>query len=100
MATKSVSVPTISKTTKIDQNFSFEPFKVTLARRFSARVTEKIADDVYLMRDTEQLAVLYQVLFHFLHKIRFWCTFLLPLLEDLQLILTNRLNSIISATRD
>uniref|UniRef100_A0A0R3RMA4 Restriction endonuclease subunit S n=1 Tax=Elaeophora elaphi TaxID=1147741 RepID=A0A0R3RMA4_9BILA len=60
MAMKSVSSPAVVESAKSDMNFMFPPFEVTLARKFIARVTEKLADDVYLMRNTEQLAVLYE----------------------------------------
>uniref|UniRef100_A0AAF5PN16 Tudor domain-containing protein n=1 Tax=Wuchereria bancrofti TaxID=6293 RepID=A0AAF5PN16_WUCBA len=59
MAMKSVSSPVVTKKTKNDI-FMFAPFQITLGREFAARVTEKLADNIYLMRDTEQLAILYQ----------------------------------------
>lgn len=65
MAMKSVSSPIVVEEAKNDANFMFAPFEVTLARKFTARVTEKLAEDVYLMRNTEQLAILYQVNFFF-----------------------------------
>ncbi|CAG9538248.1 unnamed protein product [Cercopithifilaria johnstoni] len=60
MVMKSVSSPVVVEKTKNDMSFMFAPFEITLARKFTARVTEKLANDIYLMRNTEQLAVLYQ----------------------------------------
>uniref|UniRef100_A0A8R1TQ66 Tudor domain-containing protein n=1 Tax=Onchocerca volvulus TaxID=6282 RepID=A0A8R1TQ66_ONCVO len=60
MAMKSISSPIVVEKTKNDTNFIFSPFEVTLDRKFIARVTEKLADDIYLMRSTEQLTLLYQ----------------------------------------
>uniref|UniRef100_A0A915Q357 Tudor domain-containing protein n=1 Tax=Setaria digitata TaxID=48799 RepID=A0A915Q357_9BILA len=60
-ATKSVSSPAVTgEITDDDPYFTFAPFESTIGRKFSARVTEKLSDGVYLMRDTEQLALLYQ----------------------------------------
>ncbi|KAM3727192.1 Tudor domain-containing protein [Dirofilaria immitis] len=60
MALKSVSSPIVAEKAKYGINFMFTPFEVTLERKFTARVTEKLANNVYLMRNTEQLAILYQ----------------------------------------
>nr|CDQ06852.1 Bm10863 [Brugia malayi] len=59
MVMKSASSPVVAKKDKND-NFMFAPFQITSGREFAARVTEKLADNIYLMRDTEQLAILYQ----------------------------------------
>lgn len=61
MAMKSISSPVVNNEAKNDEGFTFVPFEVPLAQKFTARVTEKLAGDVYLMRNTEQLAILYQV---------------------------------------
>lgn len=72
MALKSVSLPVVVKETNKEMSFTFVPFKVSLERKFTARVTEKLADNFYLMRDTEQLAALYQVEFLFVCSIFIW----------------------------
>ncbi|KAL3990424.1 Tudor domain family protein [Acanthocheilonema viteae] len=60
MAMTSVSSPLVAEEAKNNMNFKFAPFQVALTQKFTARVTEKLADDVYLMRNTDQLAVLYR----------------------------------------
>ncbi|VDN20624.1 unnamed protein product [Gongylonema pulchrum] len=50
----------MSKRTRSRRDFSFAPFQATFSRSFCARVTERLSGDVYLMRDAEQLSVLYQ----------------------------------------
>ncbi|VDO58325.1 unnamed protein product [Onchocerca flexuosa] len=73
MAMKSISSPIVVEKAKTDTNFIFSPFEVALDRKFIARVTEKLANNIYLMRSTEQLTLLYQVNFFL-----FICNFFVP----------------------
>ncbi|VDM92507.1 unnamed protein product, partial [Litomosoides sigmodontis] len=57
MIVKSATSPVVVQKAK-NINFTFAPFEVTLPQVFTVRVTEKLADDVYLrfVRPTKRLS--------------------------------------------
>ncbi|VDM97476.1 unnamed protein product [Thelazia callipaeda] len=60
MARKNVSSPVVIGTAERITSLTFKPFKAKLTHKLNARVTEKLTDNAYLMRDISRLQLLYQ----------------------------------------